>query len=187
MKRSILLFPLLLTLAACSSAPKVSYYLLQDVAAKPDASSSAGLLLDVKLPDYLSGPAIVYQTSEVEVNLAQYHQWAESPDKILARNLAARLSRLLPAAMTTPTGKPVKIRLTVEQFNGSYQGHARLAGRYSLLDEKGTPQLSRPFDIRTPQQGDGYDALVAALSVATAQLAAEIARAISPPALTAVP
>ncbi|MCL6262495.1 ABC-type transport auxiliary lipoprotein family protein [Craterilacuibacter sp. RT1T] len=175
MKQRALLLSLLLMLGACASAPKVSYYLLQNPATEATTALHAPLALEVKLPDYLSGPSIVYRESPVQVNLAQYHQWAEAPDKILARQLGSQLAALLPPAAGSPAGK---VEIVFDQFNGSYQGYAQLAGRYSYLDEKGKVRLSRPFDIQSPQRGDGYPALVEALSRGTTQLASEIAQQI---------
>ncbi|RQW27890.1 hypothetical protein EHS17_07465 [Rhodobacteraceae bacterium CH30] len=175
MKQRALLLSLLLALGACASAPKVSYYLLQSPATGTTTDLRASIPLEVKLPDYLSGSSIVYRESPVQVSLAQYHQWAEAPDKILARQLSSQLTALLPPATATPAGK---IQVVFEQFNGSYQGYAQLTGRYSYLDEKGKVRLSRPFDIQAMQRGDGYPALIEALSRGTTQLAGEIAQQI---------
>ncbi|MDU4301900.1 MAG: hypothetical protein E7I45_13160, partial [Eikenella corrodens] len=55
-------------------------------------------------------------------------------------------------------GLPV-LKIYIEQFQGSFQGHTLVSGYAQWPNGRTTP-----FNIQTPQQGDGYSAMVESLS-----------------------
>ena len=82
-----------------------------------------------------------------------------------ALRLAAAFSNRLNrhgSARFVPYGRgndlPV-LKIYSEQFQGSFQGHTLVSGYAQWPNGRTTP-----FNIQTPQQGDGYPAMVESLS-----------------------
>lgn len=165
-----------LLLAACAGTPDVRYYLLPPAAGTPAAVKEGAAGVDVRLAGYLASPSIAYRQGPVRVSLAQFHQWAEAPQPMLRRALAERLSKRTGRAwLAQGNGAVPRVIVEVSEFGGSDDGSARVGGQYRFVASDGKAQESWPFDIRVPQQGDGYAALAEALGEGVDRLAGEIA------------
>ncbi|MEF1297023.1 PqiC family protein, partial [Vibrio parahaemolyticus] len=68
-----------------------------------------------------------------------------------------------------------KLQLSLNKFNGSYQGNAEIEGEWLLIDASGNVVRSSQIKILMPLQDEGYDALVDALSAGLNQLTDEMA------------
>lgn len=159
-------------LAACGTAAG-QYYRLPDSGFRLVQDQRPAVLLKVAMPDNLNGESLVYQTSATQVHFTREHQWGEEPALAVAKSLANVLNdsagRYRYVVVAEGARLPV-LTVYIERFQGQYNGHTRISG-YSQWSD-GAP--GRAFDIETPQQGDGYDAMVASLAVGLRRVAAAV-------------
>ncbi|ROP58939.1 hypothetical protein EDF81_1722 [Enterobacter sp. BIGb0383] len=168
-------------LSACSSGGESkSYYQLPLVQSSVQSSASQGsrqLWIDqVAVADYLAGNGVVYQTSDVQYEIATNNLWASPLDQQLKNTLVANLSRQLAGwvVASQPLGNDQDtLSITVTGFHGRYDGRAVVSGEW-LLNHQGR-LTKQPFHIELKQDQDGYDALVKVLAEAWQKEAANIA------------
>lgn len=173
-------------LSACSSSDEgKTYYQLPAGQQTLSPSYSQGKQLlwveQVAIPDYLAGNGVVYQTTDVQFNIANSNLWASPLDQQLRNTLVANLSSQLPGwvVSSTPLGSEQQVlNVNVTAFHGRYDGRVIVSGEW-LLNNQGE-RVKRPFHIELKQQQDGYDAMVKTLGQAWQQeaqmMAAEIKR-----------
>lgn len=149
------------------------------------ADAPAVAVAPVRLAGYLGSQGIIYQVSDIEVNEAQGHLWAEGIGAQLTRSLRQTLEttleqRRVQAQASTVEGRDLGVRVTLSQFQGRYDGLALVAGQYQLIESGGNPVRQGAFQVAEPLDEDGYPALVRALSrgwqKASRQIADDIAR-----------
>lgn len=176
---------LALFLSACSSQAPVSYYQLPSAGGASVQASSVNpqkqlWIENVTVADFLSGTGIAYQTSDVTYTVASSNLWASGLEQqlkgTLANNLSAQLGDWLVVNQPIGNSDIDTLRMTVNAFQGRYDGHAIVSG-YWVLQHKGQI-VRRPFDVELPLQKDGYSELVKVLAQAWQQEAVEIAKVI---------
>lgn len=162
-------------LSACA-APAVHYYQLPDsVFRQPNSTDT--ITLSVLPSDVVKSDALVYQTSPQTVHFANRHLWAQRVDEAAANVLANALNDLSPSRRYAPQTDRAAcpcVRVTLQRFQGSYDGTVRVAGFAQFYDANGKLTHSRNFSVERPQQGDGYAAMVVALNAALKDAAAQI-------------
>lgn len=169
------LFPIAatLTLAACGSTQSTQYFVLPDSQyIRPDRQGSE-TAVKVHLAAPIAEGGLVYQTDAYHVNLAKNHLWAAPLDGALAANLSNKLNRLDPRQTYIPSSRSQSSRVLkvyIEAFQGSYLGETAVSG-YALLPDGS----SKSFNITTPQQGDGYTAMLQSLETGLEEAAKTIA------------
>ncbi|WP_416192093.1 PqiC family protein [Neisseria sp. CCUG12390] len=149
-----------LSLAACSTPQSTQYFVLPDSQYTQPRQGNE-LAVKVYLAEPLNQGGLVYQTDVHHLNFARNHLWAAPLDSALANNLSNKLNRLNRQYTFIPSGRSQSsqvLKVYVEAFNGSYQGQTVVSG-YALWPNG----QSRPFHVETPQQGDGYAAMVDSL------------------------
>ena len=107
------------------------------------------------------------------MNLAKNHLWAAPLDDALAANLSNKLNRLNPHRTFVPASRSQSsqtLKVYIEAFQGSYQGQTTISGYAQWPDGR-----SKPFNAVTPQQGDGYTAMLESLENGLSQVADAIA------------
>ena len=138
-----------LLLAACASTPATQYFSLPDSAFVPPAGQSSGqTAVQIILAEPLGQGGLVYQTDAHRLNFARL-----AFSNRLNRHGSARF-----VPYGRGNGLPV-LKIYIEQFQGSFQGHTIVSGYAQWPNGRTTP-----FNIQTPQQGDGYPAMVESLS-----------------------
>lgn len=151
-----------LLLAACAATPPARYYSLPDSAYLPPAGRNGpATAVQIILAAPLDQGGLVYQTDALQLNFARQNLWAAPLEHSLAAAFSNHLNRSgsgLYAPHTRHHGAQV-LKIYIEQFQGTYHGHTVVSGYAQWPDGR-----IRPFDIRTPQQGDGYPAMVESLS-----------------------
>ena len=168
-------------LTACSSGGESkSYYQLPLVQSSTQSAVSQGgrqLWIDqVAVADYLAGNGVVYQTSDVQYEIASNNLWASPLDQQLKNSLVANLGAKLPGwvVASQPLGNEQDtLSITVTGFHGRYDGRAVVSGEW-LLNRQGR-LIKQPFHIELKQDEDGYDALVKVLAQAWQNEATNIA------------
>lgn len=162
-------------LAACSTPQTTQYFTLPDSQYSLPAQNGSEIAVRVMLSEPLDNSGLVYQTDAYHVNFARNHLWAGSLNQSLAAVFSNKLNRQNPRYRFIPAnrsgnGTPT-LKIYMEAFQGSYQGQTIVRGYAVWPDGKG-----RNFDIETPQQGDGYTAMVESLGEGLNAAAAAIAR-----------
>ena len=174
--------------AACSARPPregATHYLLTE---KPTATEPVGgeRLLRVKhieLARYLDVEGIVMQTSDVAIRAARNHLWAEDLAAQLHRDLRQRLAEQLDGVRVLGPDQPLRapereimeLTVTVNRFQGRFDGYAVVGGNWELLDSQGEIQAGERFQRQQALAQDGYPALVETLRDAWLSVAADIA------------
>jgi uncharacterized lipoprotein YmbA len=169
------------------NAREVKFYLLQPgsrseaLAAVTESASPALIGLGpVDIPAYLDRPQIVTGNAGAELQLAEYHRWAEPLRDTIARVLAENLSLSMPAShvLAFPWNRAVnpdfQVVVTVARFHVDADGASELKADWSIL-RQGKPVLIKAFQTRTVAAGTDYAAKVAAQSRALATFGEEIA------------
>lgn len=181
-----------LTFLGCGTSQPSHFYLLR--ASSPASASEraetkpSNLFIGsgpVTLPKYLDRPQIVTKISAHEVELAEFHKWAEPLSENVSHVLAENLSVILstdrieqyPWRRTTPMD--YQIVVDILQFDGTRGGEAALSARWSLLggDEQ-TVFTTRKTHVTHHLTSQDYEALVEAMSQNLEVLSREIAETI---------
>ena len=152
-----------LLLAACSSTPPAQYYQLPDSAFRLPAQSNPARSIGVN--------SLLYQSDEHTLTFAQKNLWASPLDQALARALANKLNASGSLKYQPADSGSAQLTVYIDRFQGSYRGETEISG-YARW-QNGT---QTPFHIITPQQGDGYAAMLNSLDKGLASVAQQIAR-----------
>ena len=182
-----------LNILGCGTSQPSHFYLLRAVSpasvsglSETKLSSLSLGLGPVTLPKYLDRPQIVTKTSAHEVDLAEFHKWAEplsdNVSHVLSENLSALLStdRIEQYPWRSSTAVDYQITVDVLQFDGTRGGEAVLVARWSLLGDDGkTIVTTKKTSITHHPMSQEYEALVEAMSQNLTDLSREIAQAIT--------
>jgi uncharacterized lipoprotein YmbA len=195
MKNRIPVFVLVwlwIALAGCGSSSPSRFYMLDPLPApqevsRPEAGEgciSIGIG-PIHVPAHLDRPQIVTRTGPNELQLSEYHRWAEPIKDAMARVLAENVSQLIctEAVVIYPWNRavPLDYRITVEviRLDGNPGGAVSFISRWSILDGEGKKMLmSRKSEISESVEGGDFQALVAAQSRTLASLSRQITSAI---------
>jgi uncharacterized lipoprotein YmbA len=152
------------------------------IAKLPDISIGVG---PVRVPQYLERPQIVRRSSQNQLGLAEFAQWAEPIRVNFSRVLAENLSVLLDTehVFRFPWLKSrsidYQIVLEVTRFDGNPENKALLRARWSIFGNDGKKMLvSNYSSYSEPIKANNTEALVAAQSRTVEQLSHEIALAL---------
>jgi uncharacterized lipoprotein YmbA len=181
-------FLIVFLLAACSTTPAVRYYTLNPFSEmQPDISRAvSGDTLaigvgPVEFPRFLDRPQIVTRKSQNRVEVSEFHRWAGSFSEDFSRVLAKNISMLLPADRVAAYpwadrfSPSFRIPLTVEQFDGRFEGDVVLNVAWSVWNQKdANGPVIKHTRIKEPVSAEDYEALVAAQSRAIATLSRAI-------------
>jgi uncharacterized lipoprotein YmbA len=191
LSRRLVLLTLAALPAACTS-PNPTLYVLAPVPGTPQADppragrggarNPAGprivALRAISIPHYLERSQIVRSSEGYRMDVLANEWWGEPLDAMLSRILVQELNQRLPgstvygdsgAISTTPD---VTVEINLQRFDLNRDGAALLAAQVAV-EGKTTVSRGVAFTVRPP---DGTtQALVAALSTATGQLADSVA------------
>ncbi|KIC21370.1 MULTISPECIES: PqiC family protein [unclassified Leisingera] len=182
-KRLPLLIPLAL-LAACAGGNDPRYLISSapgETVANLRARSIEVRL--VSLPSYAAASDIVAEGEGGALFALDGAQWADDPARGMTAALARGLSeRTGAAAAMEPwplnTGPDVRLDVRVDQAYARADGLFELSGQFAVSSPEGTVrEFVQRFDIATPVSGEGAAATADALSLALAELARQISRA----------
>lgn len=174
MKNLFIYTLLAICLSACAAKDSTRYYQLPESAFRAPMSRGNEVALRVELATHLAGENLLYQTDAYHLNFAQKNLWAAPLDDALAANLANKLNTLSGSRAYVPhklaNGKTPVFKVYFDRFQGTYRGETEVSG-YAQLGDGGRV----PFAVNTPQQGDGYEAMVASLNMGLAEVAKLVA------------
>ncbi|MHC4591521.1 MAG: PqiC family protein [Planctomycetota bacterium] len=177
--------------AGCARTQPSRFFVLSPLAASTtdaEGPSEGGLAIGVgpiELPGHLDRPQIVTRTSDNELQLAEFHRWAEPLGDGITRVLADDLSVLLPSEhvavfpWSVAARADYRVVVDIVRFDGQLGERAFLEARWTILREEGEGALlRRKSSFEAPTDGEGYEALVAAHSRTLGDLAREMAAAL---------
>jgi uncharacterized lipoprotein YmbA len=167
----------------CSSSPKIDthQYLLN-----PDTHNAASdntqhdlqgskqiiIVEPITLATYLNQRGIVLLTDKHEIKVAHYHRWAEPLDENIHRYMLTVLSEsssrfaFQAASRSTAQNAHLKLHITIDQFKGTSDGRALVAGDWQLNDTKeNTPIAADSFSYEESLAESGYIELVNQLAL----------------------
>ncbi|ALC15245.1 putative lipoprotein YmbA [Desulfuromonas soudanensis] len=187
---------LFMPLAGCGKpSPPVTYYNLVPTAtaAPPSPPTLSDTLAvgvgPVSFPESLERAQIAVRIDEQRLKFSEFHRWSGSLAEDFARVLLEDLSASLPGTARLaiyPWGQyfhPTRrVIIDVRRFDGTPGGEAVLEARWTVSDGEGKILFgSRKSVIRTSAAGDDFLNLVKAQSESVAELAREIALALTGP------
>lgn len=138
-----------------------------------------------EFPSYLNRPNILNRVGDNQVQLSEFHRWAEPLEENFSRVLAENLSILLstdqvsifPWKGAIPIGYQVTVAVT--KFDGKLGGDTVLECRWAVFRGYGKEVLvMKKSSFTEASQGNSYDALVAGMNKNLGKLSAEIANSI---------
>lgn len=177
----------LLVLAAggCGSTPKTQFYTLgAGLAAPPTAPPQAGYRVavgPVTVPDIVDRPQLVVRLAPNRVELLEQHRWAEPLKSAIPRVIAADLTRLLGAEVSTESRRmdaEYHVRIEIGTFESLPGEAVALDALWSVRPRAAGATRSGRTALRVATDGPGYEALAAAHAGALAQLSRDVAAAI---------
>jgi len=184
--------PILLTttlvLCGClGRSPQTKFYLLYPsptLEATEVVTTEENLIIGVgpvELSEYLDRPQIVTQTSESELQVDQFNQWAEPLEVNIARVLARNLSTLLSTEnlflfpWSGSTQIDYQARLYIIDFKGTPDNKVALRAHYTIFDGSKKPLEMNVVNIIRSISEPGYEGLVLSMSKALDELSRKIA------------
>jgi uncharacterized lipoprotein YmbA len=182
-------------LSGCATSTPSKFYQLSAVsgrtAEKQDSSHQGSLIVvigPIRIPDYLDRPQIVTRSGKNELHLSEFNRWAGSLDSDIVRVLVEDVSAQLPqdsffVIRWTPLVQShlpatYRVEMLVERFDGAPGGHVFLSVQWDIFSPEKGLLLKKESRISEEVKGEGYDALVDAMSRAIARLSNDIAHEI---------
>ena len=183
----------MLNLWGCVNTQPTHFYLLRAMDSSTNSvmleTKKSGLSLGlgpISFPKYLDRPHIVTRISSHEIDLAEFHKWAEPLEdnvaNVLDENLSALLStdRIVQYPWKRSNLPDYQLSLVVIQLDGQKNQEAMLKVRWTLVADDGQRLLQK----KTSQfseilRGSKYEDLVEAMSRMLASFSQEIADAIN--------
>ncbi len=202
--RTLRLAALCVWLAGCAGSDTTRFYTLSAetsplAATSPIAGSSPPPsvgLTPVSVPKYLDRPQLVTRPDANAVELNEFDKWSEPLADLFRRTLAADMSRLLASERIhlMPVRRAVPIERLVDvqigRFEAGADGAVTLEAQWQIYADDGARLIAqRSSAIREPigeasgaakpaSEAAKPEAIVAAMSRATARLAQDIATAL---------
>ncbi|MBW2408919.1 MAG: membrane integrity-associated transporter subunit PqiC [Deltaproteobacteria bacterium] len=155
---------------------------IQPIAKLPDTSIGVG---PIRLPQYLDRPQIVRRSSQNQLELAEFAQWAEpirvNFSRVLAENLGILLDTkkisLFPWLKTTQIDYQIILEIT--RFDGGQGNNALLRASWSIFGIDSKNMLVHHYSSYSePAEANDTEALVAAQGQTVKHLSREIAQAL---------
>lgn len=174
-----------LLLASCGTTPKESFYTLSSAPPVESPASSVSVHVGpVSIPDAVDRNPMVIRTGPNQVDIDDFHRWAEPLKAAIPRVLAANLARELGGARVSSgrqanAGADYRVAVEVARFESSLAEGATLEASWTVTGKAGTPVHGRTL-ARAPAASGDHAGIASAHSRALDQLAKEIAAAISP-------
>ena len=175
---------LLVLLAGCGTTPRESYYTL---AAPPmDAAAAATTSVHVmlsSLPEAVDRNPMVVRTGPYQVDIDDFHRWAEPLKAAIPRVLAANIARDLGGARVT-SGRGTaavpdyRVAVDVARFDSSFGEGAAIDATWTVTPKTGPAVQGRTI-ARAPAPSADHAGVASAHSRALEKLAREIAEVIS--------
>jgi uncharacterized lipoprotein YmbA len=191
----ILILSLLMSVVfGCRSVtPSVNHYVLNSLAVgeslsetMDDPQSRIVAVGPIQLPNVVNRTQMVMLNGSSELQISEFHRWADYPDRLVQQVLEDNLQALLTDARVVghplPAGLKPNVTVTVRfgELIGTADKKMRLRATWTVRNE-GDPVTERFWRTRIsePIDGAGFKALAAAHSRVLEMLCREIAKALN--------
>ena len=172
-------------IAGCGTTAPARFYTLEAVATPggTPAAHTAVMVGPVSIPAAEDQPQFVVEVAPNRVEVDEFNRWAAPLNDSIARVVAGNLATLLetPNVATWPLAHfsaDYRVTIDVQRFQ-SIKGQATVLDAVWVVSQAATGvSRSGRTVAREPVQGDGFEALAAAHSVALAQMSGDISTAI---------
>lgn len=130
-----------LALLSCGRSKESDFYILNPLPPQQQKAANYAIQIgldEINLPHYTEKPQLMIHYSPYQVQLEEYHRWAESLDKNIGRVIEANLSTLLPGAVIESYPWNVKLKpnyhlqIDIFQFEIDYKGDSVLRAEYVI-------------------------------------------------------
>ena len=159
-----------------SVTPSVSHYVLNSLAVGESLSESWDepqsrfvAVRPIQLPNVVNRIQMVMLNGSSELEISEFHRWADYPDRlvpqVLENNLQALFPRMRVVSHPLPAGlKPdVTVSIRFAELIGTADAKMRLGAFWTIRNEgKPATERSRRTNISEPIAGTGFKALAAA-------------------------
>ena len=182
-----LLLALLLLCTSCiqigSDPQPMHYYLLESMPEIANSYSNKALTIDLELvdfPDYLDRPQIVTNNGDNAIKFTDSERWAEPVQDNLMRIIRENLALTIPASnisvspWESSSDNATKVKLVVNSFLGTLDGHTRIDIRWVIDDGLDQP-IQGHFTDQQPI-GNNYQNLVVGLNKGINRFCLELAK-----------
>lgn len=137
----------------------------------------------VEFPEYLDRHGVVRRTSSNELHVAEFELWAQSLRQDFIQVLGRNLEILVPGVVAVPfpwkgprQDLAYRVVVVVHRFDAGPEDQVVLDAAWALHRGTSTAWVAGGRrSLQVPVQGEGYPAIVAAMSEAVAALSREIA------------
>jgi len=140
----------------------------------------------ITIPEYVDRPQIVTRISDHELNLAEFHKWAEPLKDNIPQVLADNLSVLMNTdqVATYPwkrnTSIDYQVTIDITRLDTAPDGKAHLMARWHIFGEDTRTVLgNKKSHFKTAVQGTDYSAIVSALNHTIGGLSRAVAHSIT--------
>lgn len=184
----LMLVGLLSGVTACSTSPKVNFYTLSAIAkatdVKPGSPQGGGVAIGpVTLPEIVDRAQLVVQLKDSQVDILEFHRWAEPLKSQIPRLMADDVGRLLGSYRVTAypqiAGSDADVMVPVDIQRFSTEGdNVVIDAFWTLRRNSGEVARSGRSTVREAVVGKGYDAMVEAYSRALLSISSDIADAL---------
>lgn len=167
-------------------SPTSRLYMLQGPTGAVQTTGSGGVTIrslairDIILPKYLDRPQIVIRRADGEIQLKEFHRWAEPLDttieRVLAKNLLRRLD--LDRSPTSASDRNAELELSVEilAFDLYADGRIELMAQWSVgAQTRRAPIAGALASYEGSASPSDYSAVAQEMSVLIGALGADIA------------
>ena len=178
----------LLLLASCGSSTPSRFYVLTPLTAGKPTPAPHGLAIGVGpvvIPQYLDRPQLVTRSSDNRLDVGETDQWggrlSDNITRVLAENLSGLLQtdRISIYPWTDATAVGIQVTADIVEFERDAGGTVTLSAFWNITDVANAKILVTRRSTITKDVGakgtDSYDATIAAMSSALADLSQEIA------------
>ena len=167
-----------LLLAACASAPATQYYRLANSNYHIQHLHKPSMVVDVVLSEPVKGQALLYQPNGHTLHFAKQHLWGQPLHDAIRNRLANDMNQQMSAWVFVPSELKTQatdavLTVYVEDFQGRFDGQTQISG-FTKITVGGKSRAGTSFKVLTPQQGDGYAAMVDSLNLGLSQVAQEV-------------
>ncbi len=181
-----------MSMGGCATTQPSKFYVLSPLEASLPKSPTAGVntglgigIGPINLPPYLNRPQIVIRATRNELDLSEFHKWAEplqdSIPRVLGENLSILLSTDRLAFFPWKGSRSIDYQVVVEilRFEATTNGEASLEARWQIREGTDrTVLVIKKSQFRSSATDGGHEAIVSGLSDNLAELSRTIAKTI---------
>ena len=185
----VTLFLSILAIAGCVTPKhnKTRFFLLDSKHEQPQkvgAYNGTITLVSVAVPHYLKRPQIVTRSNKNELELAEFHQWAEGLEENITRVLHENLSEMFPTGKVLMPQQyripkeTLKLSINITSFERIENGKVQLKAWWVLQKDEKEKQFSIEMQSKAVAISD-YSLTVATMSKLLDEFSQQIAKSIA--------